>query len=201
MRRSFQTSVSSLGNWESESVAQRRVSQKRIIADSWLLIFSGSYCWKRDRLYSTYMQQLMMKHDACIISGIKSFNCFDKIVCTIIHLNILFFRYENLARVSESFICVRIEAIINFLLYTVLYTNMSLSVEHYAAVKFWIDAVKVSAKEVSCSVVDQLLRIFLLDQLLRIISPAPYSDHTIATETCSQGRHHFKIITFTLHLE
>ena len=46
-----------------------------------------------------------------------------------------FFRYENLARVSESFICVRIEAIINFLLYTVLYTNMSLSVEYYAAVK------------------------------------------------------------------
>ena len=30
MRRSFQTSVSSLGNWESESVAQRWVSQKRI---------------------------------------------------------------------------------------------------------------------------------------------------------------------------
>jgi len=46
-----------------------------------------------------------------------------------------YIRYENLARVSESFICVRIEAIINFLLYTVLYTNMSLSVEYYAAVK------------------------------------------------------------------
>ena len=66
-----------------------------------------------------------------------------------------FFRYENLARVSESFICVRIEAIINFLLYTVLYTNMSLSVEYYAAVKLWIDAVEVSAKEVSCSVIGQ----------------------------------------------
>ena len=81
------------------------------------------------------MQQLMMKHDACIISGMKSFNCFDRIVRTIIYLNLLFFRYGNLARVSESFICVRIEAIINFLLYTVLYTNMSLSVEYYAAVK------------------------------------------------------------------
>ena len=157
MRRSFQTSVSSLENWKSESVAQRRVSQEPFFiclcffySLYWLFIFSGSYCWKRDRLYSTYMQQLMMKHDACIISGKKSFNCFDRIVPTIIYLNILFFRYENLARVSESFICVRIEAIINFLLYTVLYTNMSLSVEYYAAVKLWIDAVKVSAKAVSC---------------------------------------------------
>ena len=87
---------------------------------------------KRQTLFYIYATT---DDDACIISGIKSFNCFDKIVCTIIHLNIFFFRYENLARVSESFICVRIEAIINFLLYTVLYTNMSLSVEYYAAVK------------------------------------------------------------------
>ena len=118
-----------------------------------MFIFSGSYCCKRDRLYSTYMQQLMMKHDACIISGKKSFNCFDRIARTILYLLLLcnFFQvHENLARVSESFICVRIEAIINFLLYTVLYTNMSLSVEYYAAVKLWIDAVKVSAKAVSC---------------------------------------------------
>ena len=77
-----------------------------------------------------------MKHDACIISGknlsivlielyVQYYICYSK----------LFQVHENLARVSESFICVRIEAIINFLLYTVLYTNMSLSVEYYAAVK------------------------------------------------------------------
>ena len=122
---------------------------------SWLLIFSGSYCWKRDRLYSTYMQQLMMKHDACIISGINLSIVLIRLYVQLHIWTYFFFRYENLARVSESFICVRIEAIINFLLYTVLYTNMSLSVEYYAAVKLWIDAVKVSAKEVSCSVIDQ----------------------------------------------
>ena len=131
MRRSFQTSVSSLGNWESESVAQRRVSQKRIFILI-VYLFRQLLLKKRQTIFYIYATT---DDDACIISGIKSFNCFDRIVRTIIYLNLLFFRYGNLARVSESFICVRIEAIINFLLYTVLYTNMSLSVEYYAAVK------------------------------------------------------------------
>ena len=102
--------------------------------------------------------QNLMKHDMHALDQVRFFQV-DFTSCLVYKMqkysSTIFCRNEYLARVSESFICVRIEAIINFLLYTVLYTNMSLSVEYYAAVKLWIDAVEVSAKEVSCSVIDQ----------------------------------------------
>ena len=158
MIRSFQTSVSSLENWKSESVAQRRVSQKPFF------IFLCFFILYADCLY--FQAAIVEKETDYILhicnnwwwNMMHALYQVKNLSIVLIELYVqyyicnskLFQVHENLARVSESFICVRIEAIINFLLYTVLYTNMSLSVEYYAAVKLWIDAVKVSAKAVSC---------------------------------------------------